>query len=57
MGVPIIDHETCKNTKLGLTYKNSVKRDLPSIQMCAGHLGGGKDLCQVSCGKKITRWR
>ena len=57
MGVPIIDHETCKNTKLGLTYKNSVKRDLPSIQMCAGHLGGGKDVCQVSCGKKITRWR
>ncbi len=47
LGVPILSMEVCRNSELGKTFKAVVQKDLPDSQMCAGHLEGGKDACQV----------
>ena len=48
VGVPLVSKEVCKNTELGLTYRDAIGRDLPDVQLCAGHMEGGRDACQVS---------
>ena len=47
VGVPLVSKEVCKNTELGLTYRDAIGRDLPDVQLCAGHMEGGRDACQV----------
>ena len=54
VGLPIIDHEVCKKTETGKTFLRSTNKELPDVQLCAGHLEGGKDACQVSFGKRIV---
>ena len=54
-GIQIIDHEVCQNTQTGNYFKQTYGKELLSTQLCAGHLDGGADSCQVGNHVKIKQ--